>query len=326
MTKSNDPQKIRNPKMEAQEYLQSNLKDPDPSDLTAYVLEPSPPAQNTEPFFADMPTEITTDPEKAVTPTSEGKYSWNDFPELAEFARERWLGHWQKLPPLPADWIPKMQDAHRLAFSLISETRKQANGKFGLRWVLGGFGTPYFGNDCQAGMKYGMLTMEEAGKIKTAPITTIKDASEFFGVAPTGDQREHDSPELGDLERPLIADEETCSFLNGWYGFATSVMSEVRLLNPTFTPVQMWPGHFDVAVDLPLPDKETSFGASPGDENNPDPYLYVATLGEVDKSNPYWNAESYTGAVLRLPELAKESDQRQAALNFYRQGVEAFSS
>ncbi len=65
----------------------------------------------------------------------------------------------------------------------------------------------------------------------------------------------------------------------------------LRVLAPQETPT-LWPEHFDVAILL----SGTSFGVSPGDDDNPTPYAYVS-----DTTRPrddYWNAAF--GAVVGL--------------------------
>lgn len=310
---------FRNPKQEAQDFIDANLDEP--AGLTAYVLESSPPAQNKEPLFADLPLEISGDPKTAITPTTEGGYQYDGFEALREFASARWLGHLQPLPALPSDWISKLEDAHRLAFAIISESRRLDNKKFGLRWVMGGVGTPFYGEDIQVRLVDGLLVLQEATEVKTAPITTLQAAGDFLGLTPSGTQREGDSPELGDLNRELNFSKECNDFLGSWFGLSTSVMEEFKLKGNDPAPVQIWPGHFDVATEVSNGKNRSTFGASPGDHNHAEPYFYIGPHIEIDKSNPFWNAESYSGALMPLGDLPK-SNQRQAVLDFFQTGLD----
>ncbi len=53
-----------------------------------------------------------------------------------------------------------------------------------------------------------------------------------------------------------------------------------------------------------------------------EPYLYVAPwTGVPDRSDPYWNAESFGGALFSYADLLDAEDQRQAALDFFRNGM-----
>ncbi len=342
----------RNPKQEAQDYIDAHLASH--LKLTAYVLEPSPPAQNEPPFFADIPAQITTNIKTALSPvlgvSSKGGTSYDslnegdakDFEGLKDFCAQRWLGFWKKLPPLPEGWIQKMEDAHRLAFAVVSEARKQANGKFGLRWVMDGFGTPFFvSGDMQmqirvAGneiiLQQGPVSSEAGGSSNgwtatTSPISTLKSAGEFLGVEPSTSQREGDSPELGDIERQLACDLETNVFLGDWFGLAFSALEEILMEGEDPSLIQIWPGHFDAAAEISLNGNRATFGASPGDANHySEPYFYIGPHIEIDKANPFWNAESFGGAVLPLSEFtsssnSEESSERQKVLEFFREGM-----
>ncbi len=351
----------RNPKQEAQDYIDAHLASH--LKLTAYILEPSPPAQNEPPLFADMPAQITTDIKTALSPvlgvSSKGGTSYNslgegdvkDFEGLKDFCAQRWLGFWKELPPLPEDWIQKMEDAHRLAFAVVSEARKQANGKFGLRWIMDGFGTPFFvSGDMQkqiriAGneiiLQQGPVSSEAGNDSNswtatTSPVSTLKSAAEFLGVEPSASQREEDSPELGDIERQLVCDLETNAFLGDLFGLAFSALEELAFESQDPSPVQIWPGHFDAAIEASANGNRATFGASPGDADHyPEPYFYIGPHIETDKANPFWNAESFGGAVLPLSEFAgssnsaeiskrnsEESNERQKVLEFFRKGIQ----
>ena len=330
----------------------------------AYVLEPSPPAVRVPPYFADDPAtpgsgcpgdhagRLAPDGlvgTETVTPTSAGDVTWQVLAghseELADFARERWLGPWRRLGPLPDDYPPRLQDAHRLAYAVVAEARRQANGKFGLRYTAGGFGTPFFpraGRDTQVRVADGRIVVQSGEEVSVADVESLARAAAHCGVVPGAEAAEHDSPPLGDLARPLRVDAELTAFLGDWFGFAFSILEELRL-TPGARDVgrtQLWPGHFDPAVELtagesaedpagePSPaadDGDTSrratYGASPGDQANPAPYLYVGPWGGID-DDPYWSAESFAGAALGFDELLGADDQRQVALAFFTAGYE----
>jgi hypothetical protein len=64
-----------------------------------------------------------------------------------------------------------------------------------------------------------------------------------------------------------------------------------------------------------------TFGASPGDDAHPDPYLYVTHWADAGEDN-YWNEEHFPGATLTVVTLAAAPDQRGSALTFLRRGRE----
>src|SRR5205085_11023804 len=81
--------------------------------------------------------------------------------------------------------------------------------------------------------------------------------------------------------------------------------------------------HFDLSVDLgdEKAGRRGTFGASPGDAVDPDPYLYVTHWADVAE-HEYWNEEHFPGASLTIDTLAAAPDQRASALTFLRRGRE----
>lgn len=68
--------------------------------------------------------------------------------------------------------------------------------------------------------------------------------------------------------------------------------------------------------------QRASYGASPGDDAHPEPYLYVASWGEVDRNDPFWNDPTFNGASLTYSEILDSEDQLQTAQFFFRRGYE----
>lgn len=312
----------RNALEEAQQQL--------PDGLTARVLEPSAPAVDDGNFYADDPAALRdADPATTVRPLSSGDMTWEKLAEanadLADFARARGLGPWATLGPVPSDYAASRADFHKLAYSVVAAARHESNGKFGLRFTAGGFGTPFFGNDRQVRMVGNVLVDQHNGEVRTHNPTSLNDAAAFLGVEVSTVAAEGDVPELGDRDRVLQLDADTGKFLGNWYAFSVSVLEELRAetaaeANPS--RVQLWPGHFDPAVEIGDQDKghRASIGASPGDHNVDEPYLYVGPWGAIGDDD-YWNAESFNGAVLPYAELMAADDQHATALAFYRKGI-----
>ncbi len=302
--------------------------------LTARVLEPSPPAVVTAPWYADDPTavgnrgQVTT---MVVTPTSAGDLRWADLAAddetVAEFCRPRWLANYQSLAGVPDHYPVRRDDLHRLGYGVVSNTRKAANGKFGLRWTLGGFGTPFYGDDTQVRVEGRLLVRQHGNRVEAETITTLAAAAEFLGVEATSDQAEHDTVALGDLDRPLTVDEELVAFTSQWFGMATAALEELRCTPgaPDPSRVQLWPGHFDVAVEIGNAESEpvtrATYGASPGDAAHPEPYLYVGPWGPIDHGDPFWNDAAFTGASLPYAAIVGDPNPCGIALGFYRQAL-----
>jgi hypothetical protein len=85
--------------------------------------------------------------------------------------------------------------------------------------------------------------------------------------------------------------------------------------------VQLWPEHFDASVDLgdEAAGQRGTFGASPGDDRHPLPYLYVTHWAD-QPDDPYWNDAGFGGASLGYESLAGAPDPRAAAGAFFGQG------
>ena len=81
--------------------------------------------------------------------------------------------------------------------------------------------------------------------------------------------------------------------------------------------MQLWPEHFDVSVELgtEADGRRAGYGASPGDGEHPEPYMYVTPWSQP-AAGELWNATVFRGADLPLAELLDADDQRAAALDF----------
>ncbi len=281
------------------------------------VLEPAPPAVDEPPWFADR----EPDGDGVVRPFGPPQWRWEtlagDEPALREWCAARWLGPYRRLRELPARFAPTRAALHALALEVISPAREAANGKIGLRWTLGGFGTPFFGADAQVRVEADMLVVQERGRAWRAAIETLDAARELLGElagAPRADGTE-----------PLAVDGAAATALGELYGFASSVLAELRYGAPELEPsrVQLWPEHFDVAVELgsEAAGQRATYGLSPGDADHAEPYLYVAPWGKTP-AGELWRARGFSGAELSYSEIVGAASQRGAALNFYRARLE----
>ena len=163
---------------------------------------------------------------------------------------------------------------HRVAERVISPARARANGKIGLRWTLGGFGTPFFGADAQIRVSGRELVIDVGGQERRHPIQTISGAAAAIGFDLRGADEEQ-------LDSPLEVDSLASSFIGDWFGFVTSVLEQLRAEAADHwepSRVQLWPEHFDMATELGNEQSEhrAAVGGSPGDAAHAEPYLYVA--------------------------------------------------
>ena len=265
-------------------------------DYEARVLEPSPPAVTESPFADDPvdPGEVP-DGRRLVSPVhNRGDLTWDEIatqePDLAPWCAERWLGAWKRLEPLPGSFADTRAALHQVAEAVVSPARLPEN-EIALRYTRGGFGTPFFeqdGVDCQVRVEHGELVRQRGEEETREPLADVDPAA--------------------------------ASALGDFYGFACSVLEQVRADEPDGEPslVQLWPEHFDIAFELGSEAKGTraNIGASPGDEDHPEPYLYLGPW-TAEVSGELWNATGFNGAELGYAELAAAADQRRTALDFF---------
>ena len=265
-------------------------------DYEATVLEPSPPPV-TEPPFADDPVAPPEVPDGRllVSPVRHhGDLSWDEVarerPEIADWCAERWLGAWKPLGPLPSGFADTREALHRVAHEVVSAERMPEN-EIALRYTRGGFGTPFFdheGAECQVRVEHGELVRQRNREEEREPIAAVDPAA---------------ATALGDF-----------------YGFACSVLEHERAEEYDEDPslVQLWPEHFDIAFELGLEARgqRANYGASPGDADHDEPYLYVGPW-DTSVSGEGWNATGFAGAELTYSELLAAPDQRRAALDFF---------
>jgi hypothetical protein len=196
----------------------------------------------------------------------------------------------------------------------------------GLTATPGGYGTPEFEGKV-ARVDGNLLVDEHEGKVATQTITTIRAASEFFG---SGYEAEwfadfHDPLSPADPDAMLDVDDESSRAIGDWFEFGVRVLNELRSQSrdgDDVSEVQLWPEHFDPATEMGDSDKgqRASFGASPGDKGHPEPYLYVASWSDIDRSNVFWNDDSFNGGNLTYQEIIASADPHDRAVEFLVDG------
>jgi hypothetical protein len=314
----------------------------------ARVLEPSPPAVVDGEWFADDPVRADAPAGSSVVspvPGSDVAATWDEWlahpahADHADWAADRWLGAYHRLPAAPPTLVGTRLALHRLAVYVISPARRQVNTKIGLRFTRGGFGTPFFRRTIPGprSMEHQQVRVSgatlvdqvgggitQSGTAAAGPITTLSQAAAMILEGPPDVEwaQDFDVPPLGDPDEDLNVDPDAAAFLGDWYGFAWSVLEEFRSDTGSTDAgrVQLWPEHFDAAFDCLPEDRRVTFGASPGDAAVPEPYLYVLPwhLDEASGGD-LWNASSFRGAILPFSGFVGAPDQRAAALEFMRE-------
>ena len=301
-----------------------------PAGHDARVLEPSPPVNTDPDWFADDPTDPAGAAGTVVTPIPGEGTTWTEFavghPEIAEYAADHWLGAYRRLTKLPDAYDGTRQSLHQLAFFAVAPKRFDQTTKLALRYTHGGFGTPFFGDEEQVRVEGDHLVYQQGQQVRSIPITTLQDACDFLNI-PYRDvwfESFHDPLTPVGATTNLPLDPGVTDAIAEWFGFATSVLEEARRTARAaeVSRVQLWAEHFDLAFEMGSLEagQRASYGASPGDDGHPEPYLYVAAWGEIDRSDPYWNDETFNGSSLSYRDLLGAKDQRPTALGFLRDG------
>jgi hypothetical protein len=242
-----------------------------------------------------------------------------------------------RLDPLPPSYADTRDALQRVAVHIVARARRQATGRFGLRVTPGGFGTPEYGDDLTRVRVSGGALVRESGGTSAAsssamPIdgAALSELADFVGVdLGTPLDVGHDTPPLGDTSAELSVDLTAGRVLGDWFALAAVALDRVVVGVPAAaepTLVQVWPEHFDAALDLAAaPGRRVNLGGSPGDGFHADPYLYVGPWtadrpGDAD----FWNAPF--GAVLGYAELIGESDPLGSAVAFFERGIASLAA
>lgn len=231
-----------------------------------------------------------------------------------------------ELPELPETFQDTRDHLHQIAFYALGPTRHKSEGRMGLMHHEGGFGTPEFDGKVLR-VEGDRLIISEEGGDRAHTFSTVREAVEFLGHEYEEEWYTdfHDPLDPVHPDESLEVDPEATQALGQWFAYAWVLLNELRTHasdEDDVTEVQLWPEHFDAAIEMGLEDAgaRASYGASPGDEDHDEPYLYVSAWGEIDRSNPYWNDASFNGANLPYVELRASTDPVAAGLDFLLEG------
>jgi hypothetical protein len=237
-----------------------------------------------------------------------------------------------RLSRLSEDFSATRDALHQVAFFAMAPARYQATGRMGLKAAPGGFGTPEFKGSI-ARVEGDMLVFEKGTNIATQTITTIRAAARFFGHEYEVEWYSdfHDPLEPIDPDSMLDVSDVAARSLAQWFHFGFTVLDQLRERGgpgSDASEVQLWPEHFDPATELgdQKTGKRASYGASPGDSDHEEPYIYVAPWGEVNRDDRFWNDDSFGGASILYSDLATSDDPEELALDFLYGGYQRIES
>jgi hypothetical protein len=223
----------------------------------------------------------------------------------------------------------------RIATHVAARAQHAHTGRIGLRPSPGGFATTEHGPDsARLRVSDGLLVSEARtptgtqSRVVAIDGRSLAQLAEFAGVdLMTELSVGHDTPVLGDVDAPLSVDPGAARVIAEWLGLAAQTLDHVVAQAPGASPTlaQLWPEHFDVALDLAFDasspgERRVNLGGSPGDEFHASPYLYVGPWTPDRPGHPaYWNAPF--GAVLGLDHVRSAADPVATAVGFFRTGL-----
>ena len=217
-----------------------------------------------------------------------------------------------------------------MAEHVLAKARYIDDREIRLTAFTGGFATPLLGDGTRVRVDAGDIdidiVVDGPGGERRSTLTTVGDAAAFVGVEPGF------PAELYPPATPLHPDDAvgprsrrgTRCWRRGTGSLPRCSPSSPQRLtgqsaNPS--PLILWPEHFDQAFFTEDVDesRRANYGASPGDDGHPEPYLYVGPWS-TPAADEFWNAAHFDGAVLPLSTLVATTDPTEAALEFLRAG------
>ena len=143
-------------------------------------------------------------------------------------------------------------------------------------------------------------------------LTTLGELAAFVGSPPGVPDDVYPASTPLELDRPLVVDAAAERAFAEWFALGNEALLQLISLHAATdtSDIQLWPEHFDLATTI----NQVNFGASPGDAEHDEPYLYVGPFEQ--RSGPFWN-ESFGASVSRVevPDVA-------AAVDFFSTGLD----
>jgi hypothetical protein len=208
---------------------------------------------------------------------------------------------------LPDSFPSTRLAAHAVAEHVLCPARYAAARRVGLAPASDGIVTPEItldsGEHRVVGLRGSDLVDTVDGRERRTPVTTLRAAGEFLGVAPGAPPLWTATTPL-DLDAELELDVSSMSALAAWFGTVADALTR-------FAPDSeqtLWPEHFDLAINLSVGAGEATFGGSPGDDDVPEPYAYVVPPADPvpDRDLTFWNARF--GAMLPHASVTSGAD------------------
>ncbi len=212
---------------------------------------------------------------------------------------------------------------HCVAEHVVAKARYVDDGEIRLAASSSGFATPLLADKSRVWVDADELVVDGPGGTRWHHLSTIGEAAAFVGVEPGFPSELYPPATPLQVDEPLRLDRHAAEVLTAWNAFGAEMLdsfaTEIADANPS--PLILWPEHFDQAfyTEDAIEAFRANYGASPGDDGHPEPYLYVGPW-QTPIADPFWNASSFDGAVLPLSGLTVAADPAEMALQFFRNG------
>jgi hypothetical protein len=233
------------------------------------------------------------------------------------------------LAPLTEHHRGAVRELQRVATHVLARRRFAVDGRFGLRPSPGGITTPVFGDDETLRITGGHVVRErriDGAMTSTAMAIAGVSLAELAALAGADLSTElsvgHDTPAVGDPDAPIPVTDDDVAVIASWFSTAAIALDAVLAISAARAPssVQLWPEHFDLAVDVAAGTGRVNLGASPGDDFCPEPYVYLGPWGpQRPGDTDYWNVGF--GAVQRYELLRTSSNPTAAMVDFWTRGL-----
>lgn len=226
-----------------------------------------------------------------------------------------------------AAFVATRDALHRVAEHVLAKARYVDDREIRLTAFPGGFSTPLLGDGRRVRVDITDIVVDDRAATRRLGLTTIAAAAEFVGIEPGFPVELYTPATEMRAGEPLGIDQQAAETVMAWYGFTAAVLDAfaAELADAAEqaapSPLILWPEHFDQAfyTEDAAESRRANYGASPGDDGHPEPYMYVGPWGAT-ASDEFWNAPHFNGAVLTLSDLVVATDPQQAALRFLRSG------
>jgi hypothetical protein len=220
-------------------------------------------------------------------------------------------------------YVSTRHGLHCVAEHVVAKARYVDDGEIRLSASSSGFATPLLADKSRVWVDADELVVGGPGGTRWHHLSTIGEAAAFVGIEPGFPSELYPPATPLHVDEPLRLDRHAAEVLTAWNAFCAELLAsfatEIADANPS--SLILWPEHFDQAfyTEDAEESRRANYGASPGDDGHPEPYLYVGPWG-TPAEDEFWNATHFKGAVLPLSSLTAEVDPATTALQFFRTG------